>query len=469
MALASLPSILSDKCGLADDQRILVGVSGGPDSLALLHALKHSGWPLLVGHFDHGLRPESASEAEYMQRIAEDWELSFFSQSGNTGAYAREKQLSIEEAARELRYRFLFDLADREGATAVAVAHNADDQAETVLMHLLRGAGIDGLSGMPYRALPNPWSARIPLVRPLLATWRQEVEAYCAKHHLQPLQDASNQDRTFFRNRLRLDLLPILADYNPQAKAHLHQTAALLAADGRLLQQLTAKAWQRCVLDATSDYVQFDRLALLGEPLALQRRVIRRTHRHLRSAAGDLGLPAVEQALALAGEALSSRQDWLDGLFILSEGDHFWIADLAAILPAPWPQIPAQPLHIEAPGRFSLGSGWQLIAEETGDLSPAAANQDGYQAWLDPDRLGPQLVLRRRQPGDRFQPLGMGQGSVKLTDYMINVKLPRRARAAWPLLCRGDEIVWLPGYQIAHAYRLQAEGRQALHLQLTPN
>ena len=128
--------------------------------------------------------------------------------------------------------------------------------------------------------------------------------------------------------------------------------------------------------------------------------------------------------------------------------------------------MPGQALHLEVPSRVSLGN-WQLTLAQSDDLSSAAHNHDGYQAWLDWQRLGSRLSLRRRQPGDRFQPLGMESGTVKLADYMINVKLPRRARAAWPLLCRDDEVVWLPGYQIAHTYRLRPDSPKALHLKLT--
>ena len=171
---------------------MLLGVSGGPDSLCLLDIMRQLRYRLVVAHFDHGLRPESASEREKIEKLAADNHLLFVSQRADVSSYASENHLSIEEAARTLRYRFLFDQAEKAGACAVAVGHTADDQIETVLMHLLRGTGITGLGGMAYRTQPNVWSTMIPLVRPLLGTWREDISLYLWEHQLEPSFDPSN-------------------------------------------------------------------------------------------------------------------------------------------------------------------------------------------------------------------------------------------------------------------------------------
>jgi tRNA(Ile)-lysidine synthase len=302
-------------------------------------------------------------------------------------------------------------------------------------------------------------------VRPLLYTWRDAIEAYCAEHGLAPLQDPSNSETTFFRNRLRHELLPILADYNPQAKAHLAQSARLLAADQDLLEALTSAAWPGLLVAEGSDYLQFDRQALLAQPLALQRRLLRRAHAALRpDSRSGADYAAMERALALLAQDFSAPQDWLDDLFILSEGIAFWVGDWQAQLPRPWPQAPAEALPFEAPGLLAL-DGWQLSASETSPEGADLENPDGFQTWLDAELTASELLLRRRQPGDRFQPLGM-DGSLKLAEFFINEKLPQRARDAWPLLCKGQEILWVPGFRPSHSYRLRSDSRQALHLQL---
>ena len=453
-------------CQINPAKLLVLGFSGGPDSLALLHALKNLGARVIVAHFDHSLRPESADEADKAGTTAKTYGFPFFSERSDVATYADQQSMSLEEAARELRYAFLFRVAKEQGAQAVAVAHNADDQTETVLMHLLRGAGSRGLRGMSHRLLPNPWSQTIPLVRPLLGIWRDGIEEYCQANRLQPLVDQSNFDTTYFRNRLRHELLPNLEGVSPGFKRRLNQTADLIGTEVELIHSLGSEAWERCLRQQGADYIQLDRESFLAEPLALQRVLIHRAAEELRPGLRDLEYKAVESALEMAQQKMSTPQDWTSGLCFLTEGNRLWIADWEAELPVVWPQAPENEIHIEAPGGIDLSLGWRLELSEDGNSQDATQNSDPFQAWLDQDRVGEELILRRRQPGDRFQPLGMEKGSQKLADFMINEKLPRRARDAWPLLCKGNEIIWVPGYRLAHPARLRTDSRLALHVQL---
>jgi tRNA(Ile)-lysidine synthase len=468
MLLAALEKRLQTELKLDRSVPLLLGFSGGPDSLALLHALRSLGYPLLAAHFDHGLRPESAPDALRAKKIAESYSIPFFTARADVAAYAEQHSMSIEEAARALRYPFLFRMAAEQGAQAVVVAHNADDQVETALMHLLRGAGAGGLRGMAPRLLPNPWSSEIPLLRPLLPVWRKEIVSYCQAKNLQPIEDPSNLDPSYFRNRLRHELLPTLEGYAPGFKRRLHNSADLLSADFALLETLAEQAWQRCLAQRGEGFLGFDRRAFLAEPLALQRQLLRRALVQLRPNQRDLDFNNVQRALDLINvQRFTAPQDWLAGLCLALEGQRVWIADWEVDLPVDWPQAPANTLHIETPAQVQLSEPWSIHMEATSiENVPKAMVDDGFQAWLDHDALGDELLLRRRQPGDRFQPLGLTEGSVKLSDFMINEKMPQRARAAWPLLCKGPEIIWLPGYRLAHPYRLQAQTKRALHLQL---
>ncbi|MEX1246896.1 MAG: tRNA lysidine(34) synthetase TilS [Anaerolineales bacterium] len=468
MDLAKLANALRQESRVGPDQPLVLGFSGGPDSLALLHALHALGQRLILAHLDHGLRPESGQEAQAAEKTAASYGLPFFEERADVAAQAKADKIGIEEAAREARYRFLFRVAEQQAAPAVAVAHNADDQVETVLMHLLRGAGPAGLRGMAPRLLPNPWSAHIALVRPLLGLWRHEILDYCAANSLQPVMDISNQDLTLYRNRLRHELVPLLEGYAPGFKGRLVQTANVIAADQTLIETLVAQAWPRCLAQRGAGFLHFDRFSLLGEPLALQRGLLRKAFADLRPEQRDLDFAAVERALGLVQSAGNTALvNWLADLYLLVEGDKIWIADWDAELPVVWPQAPENAIHLEVPAELELNEGWWLQARATEQRSRGVReNQDDFQAWLDLDAAGEELILRRRHPGDRFQPLGMERGSVKLSDFFINVKLPRRAREAWPLVCRGDEIVWVPGYRLAHPFRLQDGGRRALHLKL---
>ena len=201
-------------------QQFVVGVSGGPDSLALLHMLCDLYAPaqLIVAHLDHGLRPESVEEAAFVKATTVAWGCRFHPKQVDVTKLAAENGWSIEEAGRNARYAFFAELAVQKRATAVLVAHHADDQAETVLMNLLRGAGLAGLSGMRTIS-PLPGRPDLLLVRPLLKVSRREIEAYCETHDLRPISDESNTNPDFLRNRVRLELIPLLADLKPRNRS----------------------------------------------------------------------------------------------------------------------------------------------------------------------------------------------------------------------------------------------------------
>src|SRR5678815_4195708 len=178
--LENIQSILRDQCGLSRDAPIIVGVSGGPDSLCLMSVLRKAGYHTIVAHFNHKLRPDSDTDANIVEQTAARLNLASVIENGDVRAYADAEKLSIEEAARIMRYRFLMGQAHRLNAQAIAVGHTADDQVETVLMHFIRGAGLAGLKGMTHRTVIHTFDSKIPVVRPLLDMWREETIVYCA-------------------------------------------------------------------------------------------------------------------------------------------------------------------------------------------------------------------------------------------------------------------------------------------------
>jgi tRNA(Ile)-lysidine synthase len=473
--LEAVNSIVQQICFLDLTKPVVAGCSGGPDSLCLLDALHRLGLPVIAAHLNHGLRPEAAQEARFVGGEAQRRGVPFVSQEADVARYAGENSLSLEEAARSLRYRFLFEQALRLGAQAVAVAHTADDQVETVLMHFLRGAGLAGLKGMLPRLLPNPWSESIPLVRPLLFTWREEVLAYCRERGLEPVQDQSNLDTRFTRNRLRHALIPLLEGYNPEVRQAIFRASISLAGDEAVLEGLVEAAWQECLLLHGQGYVAMQAQTLAGQLPGVQRRLVRRAIAWLRPGLRDIDFRTVERALEfLARPTRSARLELAAGLSLFREAEGLWLTAWEVDLPgAHWPQIPTgeAPLALGAPGEVSLPSGWWLAAEAPGEVGPVynrtLENADPYTTWLDAEALAFPLFVRGRHPGDRFQPLGLAGHSVKLSDYYINVKLPRRAREGWPLvLSAGGEIAWIPGFRPAHPFRLTGETRKAVHLHL---
>ena len=473
--LERLEHILQQDCRLKSGYPIIVGVSGGPDSLCLLDVLHCAGYPLIVAHFNHKLRPEADEEAASVGHAAEKLGLPFFTESTDVRAYAAKGSLSIEEAARMLRYRFLFTQAREHGAQAVAVGHTADDQVETVLMHFLRGAGLAGLKGMTYRAVISVWDTEIPLVRPLLDVWHAETLAYCTSHDLHPHFDPSNLTPDFFRSRLRHHLIPILETYNPRLRETIWRTAKAMAGDHAILSEFLDSAWQMCVDQETFGYITFDAPLLSQFAPGLQRNLIRRALERIHPAVRDVSFAILERAVAFIADPNRSLQtDLVGGVRLFREAGQLYVVTREAELPFDaWPQIKTASLPVPLPGQLEISGGWQLESEAqeitTLAWEQARQNEDPFQVWLDAERLTGTLELRSRQPGDRFRPLGMEGHSLKLSDFFVNVKLPCRARRNWPLLCMGEDIVWVPGYRPAHPFCLTESTRRVVHFVLRHN
>jgi tRNA(Ile)-lysidine synthase len=456
---------------------VMIGVSGGPDSLCLLDLARQiSSLKITVAHFNHKLRPEADREAEIVRQVAEEMGLPFVTDSADVQAYAKKDHLSLEEAARMLRYRFLFAQARLHHASIVAVGHTADDQVETVLMHFLRGAGLAGLKGMAAHTCPNEFDREIPLVRPILHLWRRETENYCHEHNLHPVDDPSNSDESYFRNRLRHSLIPELEEYNPRFKNVLLRTAEALAGDYEVLADSINMTWPKVVQEAGSDYVAFNSTALESIPRGLLRNIIRRGMELLRPSMRNLDFNVLQRAadfitapMRINTEVPPRKMDLAEGLYLQREADTLYLATLKTVLPsANWPLIE---------GIFGLQINHQLDLDDTTSLSAfevdinnarrsAQENDNAFIAWMDADLTGDRFTVRTRHPGDRFKPLGMEGHTVKLSDLFVNVKLPERARGKWPLVIVGDEIAWVPGFRAAHTFRITEETKRAVRLTL---
>ncbi len=458
---------------LCKEQPVLLGFSGGADSLCLLDLLCERGYSVVAAHLNHGLRAEAEGEVRHAERVARALGADFVSEGIDVANYADEVGKSLEEAARNIRYSFLFEQAHLHNAQAVMVGHHADDQAETVLMHFLRGSGMAGLKGMRPCSLPNPWSAEIPLLRPLLGVPRRAILAYCAQRGLDPVDDPSNQDTTLFRNRLRHEVLPNLDELVPGIRQRLSQMAGILAADEDVLTGMTVQTSRDVVVERGADFIALDAAGLAKLPLGLQRRMIRWAVGELRPDLRDLDFAAVERALTVL-RADRPAADLVLGVRAFAEGERYYLAARDANLPTGfWPQLIDKEtlLTLSLPGALDLPGGWVLRCEICAEVESAhalaRANDDPYRAWVDLGEQPPtQLQVRARRPGDRIQPLGMSGARVKLSDLMINEKIPWRARAGWPVVCLGDQVVWLPGFRLAQPFRLTGATRRGVHLHL---
>ncbi len=463
------------ECGVNPDLPLVVGVSGGADSLCLVHCLREGGFKLIVGHLDHALRESSAAQADALSHIMADWELPFFRQRQDVGQYAAQNKLGIEEVARLCRYRFLFDLAREHGAQGVVVGHHADDQVETVLMHFLRGSGLNGMSGMQPRSILRTIEPELPLLRPMLTIHRQEIQKYCQAHGLEVLEDESNADLSFFRNRLRHELIPQLEENNPGFRQALARTALTLSADRELLEAQADDAFARVLVRTEQCGLVFNRDVFLGLHLSLQRLVLRQALAKLLPDLRDLGFEAVERALSAVTSG-KSRAPLAGGFWVFCFESEFVVAPrLYQHRHAEYPQLPdLKGLKLKRGGRVKLNAGWELTAELVDARKFKALSDElkshSMHAWLNPLDLEWPLEIRPMLTGERWSPLGMALKHQKLSDFFVNQKIPQTARAGWPLVLSGGSILWVAGLRIAQAWRLLGDESEILHLQLhAPN
>jgi tRNA(Ile)-lysidine synthase len=471
--LKNFESILCDQCRLDKSKPIIVGVSGGPDSLCLMEILRQAGYHIIVAHFNHKLREAADSEANAVEHTSACLMISSVIESADVGIYAAENSLSLEEAARNLRYRFLFAQAHRFNAQAVAVGHTADDQVETVLMHLIRGTGLAGLKGMSYRTILPTFDADIPIVRPLLDTWREETVAYCAANGLRPHYDPSNDSLNFLRNRLRNILIPTLETYNPKFREAVWRTVQSLNSDYAILKETLNANWNKSLILRDEEYIMLDLSFLSSCSVGLQRHIIRRAVENI-TPGQETAFSVLERASSFIADPARVRMDLAGGLTLFREGDALYIAMPHAELPFDrWPQMPAQKdfIGVSVPGQVNLSGGWKFSAEKWRLAAlaweQANRNEDPFQVWLDAEGLPDPLELRVRRDGDVFEPLGMKGHSQKLSDFFTNEKLATRARPRWPLLCAAERIVWVPGFRPAESFKLQQSSRKVAYFSVT--
>jgi tRNA(Ile)-lysidine synthase len=465
--LARVEQTIARHALMKPGEAVVVGVSGGPDSLALLHVLHRLGrWRLHVATLDHGIRGAAgAADAESVRQTAAAWGLPVTVGRADIPALVRAGKLNAEAAARQVRYVFLQRVARHVGAARIAVGHHQDDQAETVLMHLIRGSGLDGLRGMLPAAPLEAFGEDVPIafdpplaglaaapdgwpvvVRPLLDVSRAEIEAYIAEHDLHPRHDVTNEDRTYLRNRLRHEVIPLLAELNPNIRATLARTADILREDAALVHRAGESALEHVIRNDQMDAVSLDRTAWATLSTAEKRYAIRAAAVRLRPDQRDVGFEHVENALAVAESGRTGAVATLPGGLVLRV-DYETLIIAAADAP---PAIDAPALMSGAGGReFQPG---ERVRWDCGiwtfEARPLDAGEEVGALHADPLAAaltvseGVRLALRTRQPGDQFLPRGLGGRSQKLADTLINMRVPLAWRDRVPLLVADDRVAW---------------------------
>ncbi|MDY6835279.1 MAG: tRNA lysidine(34) synthetase TilS [Chloroflexota bacterium] len=455
-------------------EKAIVAVSGGPDSVCLLHILhllqEEIGMHIHVAHLDHMLRGEdSRADAEYVRQLCQASNIPVTLQSRDVQSYRAQQHLSLEEAARYLRYEFLAQVAQTTGANLVVVGHTSDDQVETVLMNLIRGTGLQGLAGMQPHTLYRVSSGnQVRVVRPLLCVSRTEVQQYCQDHDLKPREDNSNGNTIHLRNCIRHELIPLLKSYNPSIKECMLNTTQIMQETNALLDSQIRDLWEHTVVREDNTMI-LDKEKISSQHVALQNQLIREVFRQLL---GDLTnierkhIEIVRKALSFpSGKSISLPR----GLVLYVEYNRCIIG---ADLNPPLELIPIQgERRLQLPGETQL-PGWRVEATFK-IIGPVACKwplrRDRFPhplsltAYIDPDVCGNDLTVRTRKPGDRFQPLGMSE-SKKLQDFMVDAHIPKAWRDRIPLVCSSEQILWVVGWRINNTIRVTENTRRILRL-----
>ncbi|MBE3583817.1 MAG: tRNA lysidine(34) synthetase TilS [Limnochordaceae bacterium] len=471
---------------IALGQRVLVALSGGPDSSVLLHLLVRlaptTGWQVAAAHLHHALRgPAADADCQRAEDLARELGVPIFVRRVDVRALAQKESLSIEAAGRRARYRFFSDLIQRPGFDRVALGHHQDDQAETVLLHLLQGSGLHGLAGMA-------WQRGRYYIRPLLSVSRAEIEQYVREWGWQPAQDLSNQDPTFLRNRLRHQLLPLLEkEYAPGLRHRLAQLAEVVRAEDELIEELLDQAWARLDVQPlpagwSVQAREWDQL-----PKALRRRAARRLLSWVMR--GERETP--EGSPGEGNPTTTART----GEIVTVRGASYRLIERMAAVPLParvqlprgwsWSRSSAvagqeryilklsepsttQPcMTLPIPGKVT----WQwmglptclsahvLVAPPPGRLWSCDLNHP----HIDAEALQGKVWVRGWQPGDRLRPLGLA-GTKKVQDVFVDKKVPSEQRSQWPIVCDEGGIIWIPGLALDERVRITPASQHWLQL-----
>lgn len=450
---------------LADGDRVLVGLSGGPDSVCLLHALAGlkpaCGIELFAAYIDHGLRPaEIPGEIDFCARLCRSLNIPLSVEAIDVGSAVKERGLNKQEAARELRYDALAKVASGLNAGKIALGHNADDQAETVVMRLIRGAGPSGMGGIPpVRKLPGGTC----VIRPLIEIERAEIEEFLRGSGALFLTDSSNLNDHYLRNRIRHTIMPALRSINGNAAQSIARASDIFRDDERYFEVMTTKTLMRMISRKTDSSIDLFLAPMETMDSAILRRVLRRAVDETKGLRG-IGFTHIEDIVQLVKSGKSgSRLHIPKGIRVIKGYSTLIItADPPARLGA---------CILDAPGELVLKESSLVLRCSFVDLEKGADERDygdGRRSVLiDADKIRFPLQIRPRIPGDYFYPLGFGKRK-KLQDFLVDAKVPRDERDAVPLLLNGDEIVWVVGHRADERYRIDKSTGRGIKFEIKP-
>jgi tRNA(Ile)-lysidine synthase len=457
---------------ITSGDHVLVAVSGGPDSVTLLHvllSLKISlKWSrLTILHFDHHLRGEASwKDKEFVESLAGRLHLPFICGSEDVQAYQKKHSISLEMAARECRHRFFQEALKKYKAQKTALGHTANDQAEEVLLRLFRGTGPGGLAGM----FPKVLQSR--LIRPLLFATRLEILKYLQENDLSYREDFSNQELFCQRNVLRLKVFPLLEEYfHPRVVETLYRHTQLALEEESFWNHEVQSCWSSLCKEETKDRKVLHIPSLLSLHSALQRRLFRFAIEKLQGNLLRIHAVHAEDIYQLVRQATSGKTIQLpQGLRVTKEGENlifskYSLPSLSSfhwILPTPGRYRFPHPVEPDSNRSLEIHL---YIEDFSSDHPKEKPGASAHTAWLDAQKIHWPLIVRSRQVGDRFQPLGF-HGIKKIQDFFVDAKVPRSYRDQIPILCDQEKICWIAGYRLDDRVKITPQTKQVLIVEI---
>ncbi len=461
---------------------LLVGVSGGPDSVCLLHLFrqlcKEYSLNLIVAHLNHQLRgKESDKDEQFVKSLCKKWKVKFVSQSVSIRQLKKAGKSSLEEIAREKRYEFFGKLAQKYWATKIVLGHHADDQIETVLMHLIRGAGSEGLAGIKYKRFfgyihfeqgHSDHQEPVSIIRPLLEVTRAEIFDYLNENKLSYRTDSTNMDTAFLRNKIRHKLIPYLEkEYNPQIRNSLLRTSQILAGDDEFLETFLSSLLKNLDIPLYTDRYQYPLVHLRNSPVALQRRLIRFFLEYVQGHLQQIEFSHIDKILDMIRHPEKESTIQLPGKYSVSVEKEFLIVKPKTI---PLKEI-NKIYRLQIPSTTYLKEWNMKICVETLHTTSLLLQKimsgkiSSKTVYLDFDKVTKPLTIRSWRPGDRFVPLGM-KGQKKLQDFFMDRKIPIEDRHQIPILCDKSKILWIVGHQLSDLVKVDKSTRSLLLVEM---
>ncbi|KNF07820.1 tRNA(Ile)-lysidine synthase TilS [Gottschalkia purinilytica] len=439
------------------DDNIIIGVSGGHDSMTLLYVLmdlsSSINFKIHVAHVNHGVRGEDADEDEkYVKKVCSDFNIPFYSKKVNMDEYAKKYKLTKEEAGREIRYSFFREILNRFKKGKIAVAHNKNDQAETLIMRFIRGTGIDGLRGMEYK--------NGDIIRPLLDVGREEIEKYCEENNIEPRIDRTNFETIYGRNKVRLELIPyIVENFNLGIIDTLSRTSKIMKNDSDFLISYTKKCYEDIVImeDELSIHINNEKFLKLHN--AIRNRVLRYSLEKINGNLQGIEEKHIKDIIKLANSKTTGKLINISNNIIVRKNYNNLIVEKNAI-------------RERISYNYKVGINTVTLIEELdakieAKILPVSLIDLNFSnrfiKYFDYDKLSDNIYIRNRKNGDRFTPMGMN-GSKKLKDFFIDEKIPKEYRDIIPIIEHDGDIMWIVGYRISEKYKITSNTKNVLVL-----